>query len=45
MQDLGKFDFEINVVLNALEKYMSFNINIKWIFIDSFQNLCSSLDI
>ena len=37
MQELGKFSFEIIVIPNVLEKYMSFNINNKLIFIDSFQ--------
>ena len=37
MQELGKFDFEINVIPNRLEKRMNFNINNKLIFIDSFQ--------
>ena len=27
MQELGKFNFKINVTSNVLEKYMSFNIN------------------
>ena len=44
MQDLGKFNLEINVIPNRLEKYMSFSINNKLSFIDSFQFLSSSLD-
>ena len=36
MQELGKFDFKINVIWNGLEKLMSFNTNNKLIFIDSF---------
>ena len=44
MQELGKFNFKINVILNELEKYMSFSINKKLSFIDSFQFLSSSLD-
>ena len=44
MQELGKFDFEINVIPNGLEKYMSFNVNNMLIFIDSSQFLSSSLD-
>ena len=44
MQGLGKFNFKINVILNGLEKYMSFNINNVFIFIDSFQFLRFSLD-
>ena len=44
MQDLSKFNLEINVIPNRLEKYMSFSINNKLAFIDSFQFLSSSLD-
>ena len=43
MQEIGKFNFKINVVPNGLEKYMSFNINNKITFTDSFQSLSSSL--
>ena len=41
MQELGKFNFKINVIPSGLEIYMSFN---KLHFIDSFQFLSSSLD-
>ena len=44
MQELGKFNLKINVIPNGLEKYMSFTINNKLSFIDSFQFLSSSLD-
>ena len=44
MQELGKFNLKINVKRNVLEKYMSFSINNKLSFIDSFQFLSSSLD-
>ena len=44
MEELGKFNFKINVIPNILERYMSFNISNKLIFIDSFQFLSSSLD-
>ena len=44
MQELGKFNLKINVIPNALEKYMSFRINNKLSFIDRFQLLSSSLD-
>ena len=44
MQELSKFDFEINVIPNGLEECISFNINNKLMFIDSFQVLSSSLD-
>ena len=44
MKELRKFSFKINVMPNGLEKYMSFSINNKLSFIDSFQFLGSSLD-
>ena len=44
MQELGKFSLKIKIILNGLEKYMSFSINTKLTFIDSFQFLSSSLD-
>ena len=44
MQELGKFNFKINVIPNGFEKYMSFNINNRLAFIDNFQHLSSSLD-
>ena len=44
MQELGKFNLKINVIPNELEKYMSFSINNKLRFIDSFQFQNSSLD-
>ena len=39
MQELGKFNLTIDVIRNGLEKYMSFTITNKLIFIDSFQIL------
>ena len=36
MQELGKFSLKINLVPNRLEKYMSFIINNKLSFVDSF---------
>ena len=49
MEELGKLDFKINVIpnglSNGLEKYVSFNINNKLIFIDSLQFLNFSLYI
>ena len=39
MQELVKFNLKINVIPNGLEKYMSFAINTKLSFIDSFQFL------
>ena len=44
IQEVGKFNFKISVIPNGLEKYMSFNINDKLIFIESFQFLSSSLE-
>ena len=44
MQQLGKFNLEINVLSNGLEKRMSFSINNKSSFIDSFQFLSFSLN-
>ena len=43
-QELSKFNLKINVIPNGLEKYMSFSINKKLSFIDSFQFLSSLLD-
>ena len=45
MLELGNFNLEINVIPNGLEKYLSFSINNKLLFIDSFQFLSSSLNI
>ena len=45
MQELGKFDFKINVIPTGLEKYMSFSINNKLAFINNFHStLRSSLE-
>ena len=44
MQELDKLDFKIDVIPNGLQKYMSFTINNKLSFIDSFQFLSSPLD-
>ena len=44
IQELGRFHLKMNVIPNVLEKYMSFSINNKLSFIDSFQFLSSSLD-
>ena len=44
MQELGKFNVKVNVIPNELDKYMSFTINNKLTYIDSFQFLSSSLD-
>ena len=37
MQELGKFNLKVNFTPNGLEKYISFTINNKLSFIDSFQ--------
>ena len=37
VQELDNFNFKINVMPNGLGKYISFNINNRLIFIDSFQ--------
>ena len=44
MQELGRFNLNINVIPKKIKKYMSFSINNKLSFIDSFQLLSSSLD-
>ena len=44
MQELGKFNLELNVLPNALEKYMSFSINDKLSSMHSFEFLSSLLD-
>ena len=44
MQELGKFNLKISVMPNGLEKHMSFTINNKLSFIDSFQFLRPSSD-
>ena len=44
MQELDKCNLKINVIRNGLEKYISFSINNKPSFIDSFQFLGCSLD-
>ena len=43
LQELGKFNLKINVVVSGLERYISFTIN-KLLFITSFQFQSSSLD-
>ena len=44
MQKLGKFNLKTTVIPYGLEKYMSFTINNKLRFIDSFQFPKSSLN-
>ena len=43
MQEIGKFNKNINVIPNNMEKYMAFMINKNLIFIDSFQFMNQSL--
>ena len=42
--ELDKFDVKISVIPNGLEKYMTFFLNKKLVFIDSMQFMNSSLD-
>ena len=44
MQELGKFNFKVNVIRNGLQKYMIFIINNKLLFLDNFLFISSSLD-
>ena len=41
MQKLGKFNLKIYVITNGLEKYVTFTINNKLRFVNSFQFLIS----
>ena len=43
MQEIGKFNKDINVIPNNMEKYMAFIIDRNLIFIDSFQFMNQSL--
>ena len=45
MKKQGKFNLNINVILNRLENYMSITINNKLSFINSFQFVSSSLNL
>ena len=44
MQEIGKFDVNLNVIPNGLEKYMAFTIKDNLVFIDGMQFLKFSLD-
>ena len=44
MQELRKFNLKIIIILNGLEKYMSFSVKNKLSFIDNCQFLSFSLD-
>ena len=43
MQEIGKFDENINVIPNNMEKYMAFMIDRNLMLIDSFQFMNRSL--
>ena len=43
-KDLSKFNVEMSVIPNGLEKYMAFTINKNLIFIDSMQFMNFSFD-
>ena len=43
MNELGQFNVKVDVILNGLEKYIAFTININLIFIDSKEFINSSL--
>ena len=43
-KELSKFNVNISVIPNELEKYMAFTINKNLVFIDSMQLMNSSLD-
>ena len=44
LQNLEKFDFKIKVIPNRLEKHMSFGLDDKLVYNDSFQFLNSLLN-
>ena len=43
MQEIGKFNKDINVISNNMEKYMVFMIDKNLIFIDSFRFMNQNL--
>ena len=45
MQEISKFDVELSVISNRLEKYMAFTIIKNLFFIDNMQFINSSLDV
>ena len=45
MQEISKFDVELSVISNRLEKYMAFTIIKNLIFIDNMQFINPSLDV
>ena len=44
MPEIGNFDVKVSIILNELEKYMSFTINKNLVLIDIMQFMNSSLD-
>ena len=44
MQEIGKFNMDVNVIPNNMEKYMAFMLGKHLTFLDSFQFMSSSLD-
>ena len=44
MQQIGKFDVNVSVIPNGLEKYMVFIVNKNLVFIDSMEFMKSSLE-
>ena len=44
MKEIGKFDVDVSITPNGLEKYLAFKINNTLVFIDSMQFMNSSLN-
>ena len=44
MQEIGKFNMDINVIACNMEKYMAFMLGKNLVFLDSFQFMSSSLE-
>ena len=44
MQEIGKFNRNINVILNNMERYMSFMLGERLVLLDSFQMVSSNLE-
>ncbi|CAB4010085.1 Gastrula zinc finger [Paramuricea clavata] len=44
MQEIGKFNMNVNVIPNNMEKYISFSLGKNLVFIDSIQFMASSLE-
>ena len=45
MQEINKFDAEVSVIPNGLEKCMAFTINKSLFFVDSMQFMNSALEV